>query len=162
MIILRIYWRIRALIKVLLYKILFGSRFTFPFNSTFRKNFGLYLGKGARIQVGHNTFFNRGCSINCLKKVTIGDNCIFGENVKIYDQNHRFSNHEEIIRNQGYNIAPVKIGNDCWICSNVVILKGVSIGEHCVIGAGCVVSGDVPAYSIMRNTASMAVEALRQ
>lgn len=110
MIVLRMYWRIRSLVKVLLYRILFGGRFVFPFDSTFRRNFGVYLGKGARITVGHNVFFNRGCSINCLESVEIGDNCIFGENVKIYDQNHRFADRNEIIRNQGYSIAPVKIG----------------------------------------------------
>lgn len=162
MIVLRTYWRIRALIKVLLYKVLFGGRFSFPFDSTFRKNFGLYLGKDARITVGHNVFFNRGCSINCLKSVEIGDNCIFGENVKIYDQNHRFADRDEIIRNQGYSISPVKIGGGCWICSNAVILKGVTIGEHCVIGAGCVVSQDVPAYSIVRSSMDLTVEELRK
>lgn len=110
MIILRMYWRIRSLVKIMLYRVLFGGRFVFPFDSTFRRNFGVYLGKGARIAVGHNVFFNRGCSINCLESVEIGDNCIFGENVKIYDQNHRFADRNEIIRNQGYSIAPVKIG----------------------------------------------------
>ena len=102
-------------------------------------------------------FFNRGCSINCLESVEIGDNCIFGENVKIYDQNHRFAERNEIIRNQGYSIAPVNIGKGCWICSNAVILKGVTIGEHSVIGAGCVISQDVPAYSVVRNQMDLMV-----
>ena len=135
----------------------FGGRFVFPFDSTFRHNFGIYLGKGTRIAVGHNVFFNRGCSINCLESVEIGDNCIFGENVKIYDQNHRFAERNEIIRNQGYSIAPVNIGKGCWICSNAVILKGVTIGEHSVIGAGCVISQDVPAYSVVRNQMDLMV-----
>lgn len=162
MIILKIYWRIRSLIKTLLYRILFGGRFEFPFDSTFRRNFGIYLGKGARIAVGHNVFFNRGCSINCLESVEIGDNCIFGENVKIYDQNHRFAERNEIIRNQGYSIAPVNIGKGCWICSNAVILKGVTIGEHSVIGAGCVISQDVPAYSVVRNQMDLMVAEIRK
>ena len=45
MIILRMYWRIRSLVKTLLYRVLFGGRFVFPFDSTFRRNFGVYLGK---------------------------------------------------------------------------------------------------------------------
>lgn len=162
MIVLRMYWRIRSLVKVLLYRILLGGGFVFQFDSTFRRNFGVYLGKGARIMVGHNVFFNRGCSINCLESVEIGDNCIFGENVKIYDQNHRFADRNEIIRNQGYSIAPVKIGGGCWICSNAVILKGVTIGEHSVIGAGCVISQDVPAYSVVRNRMDLMVEEIRK
>ena len=62
---------------------------------------------------------------------------------------------------RGYSIAPVKIGG-CWICTNTVILKGVTIGEHSVIGAGCVVSQDIPAYSIVRNRMDLMVEELRK
>lgn len=107
-------------------------------------------------------FFNRGCSINCLESVEIGDHCIFGENVKIYDQNHRFSDRNEIIRNQGYSISPVNIGKGCWICSNAAILKGVTIGDHSVIGAGCVISQNVPAHSIVRNQSNLIVEEIRR
>lgn len=160
MIILRIYWRVCSLFKLLLFKLLFGSRFHFPVDSSFRKNFGLYVGKNAQIRVGHNVFFNRGCAINCLEHVEIADNCIFGENVKIYDQNHRFSSRGEIIRKQGYNTAPVKIGSDCWVCTNVVILKGVTIGNHCVIGAGCVVNKDIPDNSIVRSQTNLVIEEL--
>lgn len=160
MIILKVYWRVRSLIKLFLFKCIFGRRFSFPMDSTFRKNFGVYLGKDASIRVGHDVFFNRGCSINCLKQVEIGDHCIFGENVKIYDQNHRFSDRKEIIRSQGYNIAPVKIGNDCWICSNVVILKNVTIGNHCVIGAGCVISHDIPDNTIVRQNTVLDMQPL--
>lgn len=150
MLLLKIYWRFKAEIKKLCFKIIFGKRFSFGKNTTFRPNFGLYLEKGASIKVGDNCFFNRGCSLNCLDSIEIGDNTIFGENVKIYDQNHKFRGTETLIREQGFSVSEVKIGKNCWICSNVVILKGVTIGDHCVIGAGCIVDRDIPSNSLVK------------
>ena len=102
MTLLKIYWRTKAAIKKLCFKIMFGKRFSVGKN-TFRKNFGLYLEKGASIKIGNNCFFNRGCSINCLESVEIGDHTIFGENVKIYDQNHKFRDRTKLIREQSYS-----------------------------------------------------------
>ena len=160
MTILKIYWRIKSIIKIILFKLLFGKRFSMGKNSHFRKNFGLYLEKGAYVKIGDDCFFNRGCSINCLNSVEIGDKVIFGENVKIYDQNHQFKDSKKPIKEQGYSVKKVKIGNNCWICTNVVILKGVTIGDNCVIGAGCVVYKDVPANSIVKPKRDYITEAI--
>ena len=108
--------------------------------------------------IGDNCFFNRGCSLNILEGLEIGDNCIFGENVKIYDQNHRFSRGDLPIREQGYKTAKIQIGSDCWIGSNTVILKGVTIGSGCVIGAGCIIDRDIPENSIVRANSETTVE----
>lgn len=129
-------------------------------NTTFRKNFGLYLEKGASIKIGNDCFFNRGCSINCLESVEIGDHTIFGENVKIYDQNHKFRDRTKLIREQGYSTGRVKIGNNCWICTNAVILKGVEIGDNSVIGAGCVIYRDIPANSVVKSNGGITIESL--
>lgn len=63
---------------------MFGKRFSVGKNTTFRKNFGLYLEKGASIKIGNDCFFNRGCSINCLESVEIGDNSVIGAGCVIY------------------------------------------------------------------------------
>ncbi|WP_143450139.1 acyltransferase, partial [Lactobacillus crispatus] len=89
-------------------------------------------------------------SIAVKDKVTIGDNTLFGENVKIYDHNHRFNKINIPIEKQGYSVKAVTIGKHCWIGSNVVILKGVTIGDNCIIGAGCVVSENVPENTILK------------
>lgn len=85
-----------------------------------------------------------------MNNIFIGDDCIFGENVKIYDHNHRFNVREKAIAEQGFKTAPIVIKNNCWIANDVVILKGVTIGENSVIGAGCIVSEDVPANSVLQ------------
>ena len=83
MILLKIYWRTKAAIKKLCFKIMFGKRFSVGKNTTFRKNFGLYLEKGASIKIGHDCFFNRGCSVNCLESVEIGNHTILSSYVSL-------------------------------------------------------------------------------
>ncbi len=161
MILIKIFWRIRCFIKRTLLKLIFGKRLRIGKNTHFRKNFCILLEKGGEIVIGDNCFFNRSCSINCLEKVEIGRKTIFGENVKIYDQNHRFCEKDEFIRDQGYSVASVKIGENCWIGSNAVILKGVTIGDNSVVGAGCIVNRDVPPNSIVKPGGGIIIEPIR-
>lgn len=105
------------------------------------------------IEIGDNCFFNNDCSINCNNKVIIGDGSLFGENVKIYDHNHRFKDVKPI-KEQGFSNGTVMIGNHCWVGSNVVILKNTVINDNCVIGAGCVISGEIPKDTIVKNNSS--------
>lgn len=85
---------------------------------------------------------------------------MFGESVKVYDHNHRFADAKPI-KEQGFSNGEVHIGNHCWIGSNIVILKGVNIHDNCVIGAGCVVSGDIPEGSIVKRNDAFAIEEVR-
>ena len=95
--------------------------------------------------IGEHCFFNVGCSVTCIESVTIGNGCTFGNNVVIVDHDHDFRN-----ENRGCFVAsPVSIGKNVWIGANTVILRGTKIGDNCVIGAGSVVKGDIPANSIV-------------
>lgn len=125
-----------------------GSLITFAGKVSCRRNF-FVMNKG-EIIIGKNIFFNNDCSINCLEKIIIGNDCLFGENVKIYDHDHVFDS-LKLIRNLEYKVSPVKIGNNCWIGSNVVILKGTEIGDNVVIGAGTVVKGKIKSNTIYYN-----------
>ena len=156
----KIYWHVVAIVKIVLYRMMFGKGLEFPFSSTFRERFNLTIvnmgGVNSKVVIGKNVFFNHDCSITCSgSSVTIGDGTIFGENVKIYDHNHRYKDTTIPIKEQGYTSAPVKIGKHCWIASNVVILKGVSIGDNCVIGAGCVIFKDVPDGKVVVNSQNL-------
>jgi acetyltransferase-like isoleucine patch superfamily enzyme len=151
MLFIKIYLHIASIIKILLYKCLFYSKLKFYGNCTFRKGFTLWVEGSGKIFIGKNCFFNNYCSIVSRNSITIGDGTLFGENVKVYDHNHCFKDYTTPIKGQGYTSAPIKIGNHCWIASNVVILKGVTIGDNCVIGAGCIIHKDVPPNSIVIN-----------
>ncbi len=101
------------------------------------------------MQIGDNVFFNSGCSLNSLDSVTVGDGCLFGENVKVYDHNHVFFLGGVPYSESGFTTAPVTIGDNVWVCANTVICKGVNIGDGCVIAAGAVVRSDVPANTML-------------
>lgn len=156
------FYHINAVIKKVIYKIVFGKKISFGKGTTFRMGFKVYLENTGKITIGNNVFFNHNCSVNCLDSIEIGDNCLFGENVKIYDQNHKFSKmgSSDLISEQGFTTSPVKIGNNCWICSNVTILKGVSIGDNCVIGANSLVYKDIPSNSVVKNKSELIIDNL--
>lgn len=101
------------------------------------------------LEIKAGTFFNNNCSVNCLEKIEIGNNCLFGEGVKIYDHNHKYKDSEVLIKDQGYTSHPVVIGDNCWIGSNVTILKGARIGDNCIIGANCLIYKEVPSGTVV-------------
>ncbi len=150
MLLQKIYYHLMAYVKRILYCLVYNKKLSFGAKSTWRKGFSIMIGNEGRIHIGKNCFFNNYCSIASLGFIEIGDNSIFGENVKIYDHNHKFHK-ENTIDSQGYSVGSVRIGNDCWIGSGSIILKGAVIGDGCVIGAGVVVSETIPPYSILKN-----------
>ena len=151
MVVLKIYYHIICLIKVFFFKLLYTRKFQMSLSSTFRAGFHAVCEDEGHIIIGKNVFFNNYCTVCALNEITIGDGTIFGENVKIYDHNHIYSNPDMLIKHQGYTSAPIHIGKHCWIGSNVTILKGVTIGDNSVIGAGCVVYKDVPEQTVLIN-----------
>lgn len=118
-------------------------------NINLRNYCNILVGNDAILNISSNVFMNNYCSINCLENIEIGENTLFGEGVKIYDHNHQYSS--EKIEHQEFNTAPIKIGKNCWLGSNVIILKGVTIGDNVILGAGCVVHKDIPSNSIVIN-----------
>lgn len=122
-------------------------------NIKFYNHVNITIGKNAALEIDENTTINKYTSLVALEKITIGKNCLIGENVKIYDNNHKidirngikFANHKE------FTTSPVRIGNNCWLGSNVMILKGVTIGDNSIIGAGCTIYKNVPANTTVIN-----------
>ncbi|HCT63049.1 MAG TPA: acetyltransferase [Erysipelotrichaceae bacterium] len=106
-----------------------------PFNADFGKN----------ISIGKNVFINSGCRFQDQGGIVIGDGCLIGHNVVLATINHAL----EPQMNRKNHYAPVHIGNNVWIGSNVTVLPGVTIGDWAVIAAGAVVTKDVEAYTVV-------------
>lgn len=105
-----------------------------------------YCDYGSYIEVGKNFFANYNCTIIDVAKVTIGDNCQLAPNVAIYTAGHPV---HPVSRNTMYEYGiEVTIGDNVWIGGNTVILPGVHIGSNVVIGAGSVVTKDIPDWTI--------------
>ena len=97
---------------------------------------------GKNITIGNDVYINFGCTILDCGQVTIGNNTLLGPNVSIYSANHSLDSAERIA---GALIPePITIGNRVWIGGGSTILSGVVIGDDTVIGAGSVVTHDIP------------------
>ena len=105
-----------------------------------------YCDYGSHIHVGKNFFANYNCTIIDVAKVIIGDYCQMAPNVAIYTAGHPVY---PDTRNSGYEYGKkVRIGNNVWIGGNTVICPGVTVGNNCVIGAGSVVTRDIPDWTV--------------
>ena len=98
---------------------------------------------GYNIEIGENFYSNVNCVILDEAAVRFGNNVFVGPNCAFYTAGHPL---DAGLRDSGLEFArPITVGNDVWIGGNVVVLPGVTIGDGCVIGAGSVVTRDIPA-----------------
>ena len=107
-----------------------------------------YIGNGEGLHVGSNSQLGHNCRIG--KFVTLGENVIMGPDVVIMTASHEFELLDVPVRLQGEKpIRPISIGDDVWIGTRVCILPGVTVGDHAIIGAGSIVTSDVPKAAIV-------------
>ena len=110
-------------------------------------NFERYSSFSPELSIGDNSGIGIKSCIN--GPVTIGNNVMMGQEVIIYTTRQNDDRVDIAMREQGMKaVAPVSIGNDVWIGGRVIILPGVNIGDGCIIGAGAVVTKDIPSYCV--------------
>lgn len=160
----RIFRAAKSFCRILYWKCRYGSGISTPFIQGFdrikmelSKNGRIQLGEKiqnrgelclicegeGRLEIGSHVFCNTGVCITSLGHVKIGDYCKLGNHLVIVDHDHNFKNQDG-----EYIIGEVSIGNRVWIGANCTILKGAHIGDDCVIAAGSVVKGEVPAGTV--------------
>lgn len=100
------------------------------------------LAVGKYISIGKDTYMNAGTTFIDDWKITIGENCLFGPNVTLCTTGHPIAPEH---RGDGMYSFPITIGNNVWLGANTIVMPGVTIGENSVIGAGSVVTKDIPA-----------------
>jgi carbonic anhydrase/acetyltransferase-like protein (isoleucine patch superfamily) len=99
---------------------------------------------GGAIEIGHHSYLNYGVSISSHQLVRIGTHCMFGTYVNILDNDwHTVEDHDKTPPSK-----PVIIADNVWLGHHVIVLPGVTIGEGAVVGAGSVVTKDIPARSV--------------
>jgi acetyltransferase-like isoleucine patch superfamily enzyme len=103
----------------------------------------------AELSIGRNTYIGEFNNIRAAGVTTIGSDCLISQGVSIIGANHEFESGTSI-RNQNWDTSRigVVIGNDVWIGANATILPGVSVGDGAIIGAGSVVTRDIPPGAI--------------
>lgn len=98
--------------------------------------------------VGRRVTIGEGSVICGHGGLSVGDNTMISWHCSIIPANHLFDNADIPIRMQGEERLGIRIGKNVWIASGVTVLDGVSIGDECVVGAGAVVSSDLPPFSV--------------
>jgi acetyltransferase-like isoleucine patch superfamily enzyme len=110
---------------------------------------GVWLTGPGRIRIGEGCFLNLSVMVAAQELVEIGDHCMFANGCFVTDANHRFDDQTQPITWQGFTSkGPTRIGDNAWCGAHVVVTSGVTIGRRCVIGAGSVVTTDIPDFSI--------------
>ena len=128
-------------------------------NCQFEAGCDLQVHGDGELRIGQRVYMNRYCMVSAHGVVEIGDNTIFGPGVRVFDNNHRFDNEHGALSQ--LSIGSIKIGKNCWIGANAILLKGANIGDNCVIGAGCVVKDVVPDCSLVRLQYNNTIETIR-
>ena len=108
--------------------------------------YGGLLGEGCSI--GDGSTFGPYAYIGCAGFIEIGLNCSFGPRVSLIAENHVIPDGGQALKGAGVTRKGIRIGNDCWVGANTVILDGACIGDGSIIGAGAVVRGVIPPNSI--------------
>lgn len=107
-----------------------------------------YFGRGMNVEVGDRS--QLGLGMRADSEFKIGDDVIMGPDVVIMSWTHRFDSLDLPINRQGAGeIRPVVVGNDVWLGTRSILTPGVRIGDHAIVGAGAVVTKDVPDYAIV-------------
>ncbi len=124
---------------------------------------------GQHTKIGKGVFINFNLTVQDDAEVVIDDDCDFGPNVTIVtpvhpmlaDERKRMRNERGEEKQLCY-AKPVHVGKNCWICANTTILPGVAIGDNCVIGAGSVVTRDIPANSFAAGNPARVIRTLTE
>ena len=110
----------------------------------------LYAHDSECLQIGSGASLNHNVTLTASNgRIVIGDDALIGPNVVVRAANHEYSDIDRPIRVQGHRFGVVEIGNDVWIGANAVVTSGARIGDQAIVGAGSVVTGDVPPRAIV-------------
>ena len=101
------------------------------------------------LRIGEKSVIGIRNTINCWLDISIGRTCLFGDDVYVCDFDHVTERLDVPIKDQGIVKSPVRIGDDVWLGTKVVVTRGTLIGDHSVVGASAVARGTYPERSVV-------------
>jgi acetyltransferase-like isoleucine patch superfamily enzyme len=128
-----------------------------PVDPTFSLIPPVHVQHGLNTRVGRNVFVNQGCTLLDIGGIDIGDDVLIGPNVSLITGGHPLTPSR---RRQGITAAPIRLERNVWIGAAAVVLQGVTVGEDSVVGAGAVVSRDVPPATLVAGAPARIVRRL--
>ncbi|WP_459480583.1 acyltransferase [Clostridium saccharoperbutylacetonicum] len=176
---------LKSFIRIIIFKLKFGKKIKFKLanikslyigkNVKIKINMGckLCFGENAYIEdfcrieclkgniyIGGNTFLNTNCNLIALVGISIGEDCLLGSNIGIYDHDHRYDMKDLPITKQGFTMGKIKIEDNVWIGSNCTITKGVNIKSRVIVAANSVVTKNLEAKGIYGGVPSKLIKKL--
>ncbi|MBT3586217.1 MAG: hypothetical protein HN509_15020 [Halobacteriovoraceae bacterium] len=124
-------------------------------NVILSENVHIYVTENGQLNIGNGVFIGRYSLLTAHENLSIGDNSQVAHFVSIIDSGHDFYSDDHI--HKGIK-GPIVIGSDVLVGTQSVILRGAKIGDRAVLGAGCVVTGSIPAHHIARGNPVKSVE----
>lgn len=116
-----------------------------------------------RIAIGNDTFIGNGCTLSCGRRITIGNHCLISTMVRLHDNDGHPLDPARRLRNEPIGdaeVAEVIIEDNVWIGAEAKIMKGVRVGRDAVVGAGAVVTSDVPPGTVVAGNPARVVKCL--
>lgn len=115
-----------------------------------RINLGVRINRPDRMMIGNNSYINGGVfSIGPDSNISIGNDCLISYEVHFRTITHIYENRDVLIREQGHVEKNIVVEDDVWVGYGAQIMPGVSLHKGCVVGAGAVVTKDVPEYAVV-------------
>ncbi|MCC6752580.1 MAG: acyltransferase [Saprospiraceae bacterium] len=116
----------------------------------YRSSFGrmAYVHVLGSLKIGSHCFINDSVRMVCHDRIELGDNVLIASGVSMYDHDHKSELRAGKLVFEGYTTAPIQIGSNVWIGDKAILLKGVTIGDNTIIGAGSVVTSNIPANCV--------------
>ena len=138
-----------------------GANISFGDNTSIRA-WSCFKSYGGTIKIGDNCSINSFCHFSGNGGITIGNDVLIATQCVLISANHNIENPDMLIREQGETQRPIIIEDNCWLGAGVKVLAGVTIHKGCVVGAGAVVTHDLPAYSVAIGVPAIVIRLRRQ
>ena len=118
-----------------------------------------------KLKIGNNVYIGARVSFSVAKEITVGDNCYFANEITVRDNDGHPLDYLKRRANEAVPkdaVKPIKIGNDVWVGSRVLILKGVTIGDGAVIASGSIVTKDVEPFTLVGGNSAKIIKRLNE
>lgn len=125
-------------------------------------NTRLIVGKDSTLTIEDNVYISINSIISSNSVVKIKKDTVIAHNVTIIDTNKNYNKMGVSIREQGKSVEPIEIGENCWLSAGVVVLKGVKLGEQCVVAANSVVNRSFNKYKVIGGIPSKVIREIEK
>jgi acetyltransferase-like isoleucine patch superfamily enzyme len=125
----------------------------------FRRGFVCEISGDGRVEIGDGSIFTRDALVQCSTSIVIGRRCVFGQSVQLADGNHRYTDPDRHLLDQGYDFRPLVVGDGAVVMSKCTVLA--SLGERSIVAAHSVVTRPVAPFTLVGGTPARQLRDLR-